>query len=560
MAKTISPAVPAVAPLTGIEDDAARQALQALADAHTTRNSAGDEGFVTRGELTQAVPQMIVEGLSATGGSVAGAGSGANWWGAVQAEIDRAVFASLAYQQINKKIEWMDATNNLSLKKIAELGDGFTTERIERREGDTALLTEVKALKVTTANNTAAILEEQTVRTTADSALAQDLLTLTSQVNTNSATIQTNQETQATWNTAAASQITTLQVGVADNAAAIQAESTARATLEGDLQATWTVRANVNGHVAGVALGVEGSGGTATSAFVVQADKFAVVTPGRAPKVPFYIGPTNQITLQGWLDWTYVDGRPTSLSGLNPSEGSKLSGIQSGATVGATIGTNLTKSGGGTAAASDFIASWNKLSSSNIATFMTTAAIGEAYIANAAIVSAKIADAAITTAKIGSAQVDTLQIKGNAVTVPQFTSRNAEIYPSSGAVELPANTHLEYVVAEDWINTGGSPVILIFSGTGGIGIVLDGYGGQIGGYRGFSVYVNGVRTFDQHYTAYASNKGSDEPVEFKDLAVKLDIPAGSVHIKLAVYMRSNYSEWYVLSRSRCTMTLLGCKR
>lgn len=529
MAKTINPAVPAVTPLTGVEDAAARQALQALADAHTTRNSAGDQGFVTRGELTRAVPQLIVEGLSATGGSVAGAGSGANWWGAVQAQIDRAVFASLAYQQINKKIEWMDAANNLSLKKIAELGDGFTTERIERREGDTALLTEVKALKVTTANNTAAILEEETVRTTADSALAQDIQTLTSQVNTNSATIQTNQETQANWNTATASQLTTLQADVDGNAAAIQTESTARATLEGDLQATWTVRANVNGHVAGVALGVEGGGGTATSAFVVQADKFAVVTPGGVPQVPFYIGPTDQLTLQGLLNWTYVDGRPTSLSGLNSSEGSKLGGIQAGATVGATFGVNI----GG------------QITSSNITTYIANAAIGTAQIGSAAIGSAQIADAAITAAKIGSAAitaakigdaaVDTLQIKGNAVTVPISASGTTSCETASTSF---SGAPVAVVVAARGTDSGW------FLGNGSLAVRLKVYRGTtlLKTIELASKYVNG-------------GEGSNDSIGGGGAWVIQDTPGSG-----SVYYKAQLESDNTLTGPECSLLVIGLKR
>lgn len=54
----------------------------------------------------------------------------------------------------------------------------------------------------------------------------------------------------------------------------------------------------------------------------------------------------------------------------------------------------------------------NKLTSSNISTYMASAAIASAYIG----------DAQITNAKIGTAAVDTLKIAGQAVTVPTATS------------------------------------------------------------------------------------------------------------------------------------------
>lgn len=83
-----------------------------------------------------------------------------------------------------------------------------------------------------------------------------------------------------------------------------------------------------------------------------------------------------------------------------------------GATVGATIGTNLS----------------GQITPSNVSTYIADAAIGNAQIDNAAITSAKIGtaqvltanigDGQITNAKIGNAAVDTLQVAGNAITAP----------------------------------------------------------------------------------------------------------------------------------------------
>lgn len=73
------------------------------------------------------------------------------------------------------------------------------------------------------------------------------------------------------------------------------------------------------------------------------------------------------------------------------------------------------------------ISTTNPITSSNISTYISAAAIGSAYIANASITNAKIANlavtgakiasASITNAKIGTAAVDTLKIDNNAVTV-----------------------------------------------------------------------------------------------------------------------------------------------
>ena len=86
----------------------------------------------------------------------------------------------------------------------------------------------------------------------------------------------------------------------------------------------------------------------------------------------------------GWVQWSQV----------------RLSRTQDGATKGADIGTNLTRDGV-VVAESDFVAGWNKLTASNMATYMAAAAIDTAYIKNAA--------------------VQTLKIGNDAVTVPQYS-------------------------------------------------------------------------------------------------------------------------------------------
>lgn len=93
-------------------------------------------------------------------------------------------------------------------------------------------------------------------------------------------------------------------------------------------------------------------------------------------------GPDGSVTISsGVVDWAKISSKPTSLSGLNAAEGTKLSGIQSGATVGATLGTNLYHSGT-PVATTDLLASWNKISSSNAATFFDANGLPGTYIQN----------------------------------------------------------------------------------------------------------------------------------------------------------------------------------
>ena len=109
------------------------------------------------------------------------------------------------------------------------------------------------------------------------------------------------------------------------------------------------------------------------------------------------------------------------------------------ATNGATIGYNLIKSGGGQAYATDFVATWNKMTAANISTYMANAAIDTALIKNAAITNALIASAAVGTAQIQNASVETLKIAGNAVSVP---SSSTGIYSASTSIYLSEAGHI----------------------------------------------------------------------------------------------------------------------
>lgn len=96
---------------------------------------------------------------------------------------------------------------------------------------------------------------------------------------------------------------------------------------------------------------------------------------------------------------------------------------ESFATNGATIGYNLLKNGGGTAFANDFVATWNKMTSANISTYMANAAIDTALIKNAAITNALIASLAV-----GTAQIQDLSVSGRKIAPPT----NGAIYVAGG--------------------------------------------------------------------------------------------------------------------------------
>jgi hypothetical protein len=75
--------------------------------------------------------------------------------------------------------------------------------------------------------------------------------------------------------TASASRIDTLSTSVDNNTASIQTNTS---SING-LQAKYTVKIDNNGHVSGFGLASETNNGATTSAFIIRADKFAIVDP-----------------------------------------------------------------------------------------------------------------------------------------------------------------------------------------------------------------------------------------------------------------------------------------
>lgn len=94
-----------------------------------------------------------------------------------------------------------------------------------------------------------------------------------------------------------------------------------------------------------------------------------------------------------------------------------------GATVGAKIGNNVTLPDGSVLNSTDFVHRLSKINDTNIGTFMSNAAIGNAYIGNAA--------------------VNTLQIAGNAVTVP-VSPVHYPMVSGSGTQSRNASINLPY--------------------------------------------------------------------------------------------------------------------
>lgn len=163
-------------------------------------------------------------------------------------------------------------------------------EATTRSTADSALATTITNLTSTVnTNNTdtlAALSQEATTRANADTAISNTVNTLAATVTTNNtnafAAIQSEATTRATADSALASNITTLTSTVNNNTASIQ---TVQSTVNG-IAAEYSVKLDVNGYVTGYGQYNEGPG---ASGFIVLADKFAIVTPGINPVVPFVV-------------------------------------------------------------------------------------------------------------------------------------------------------------------------------------------------------------------------------------------------------------------------------
>ena len=354
MASSIAPKLPGLPPTTGIQDPAARRFAEAVSD--SLRVIQGSDFVVS--QLNQS---------ASSGGTSSGTVAPAIT-GGTPAFISRWLASSSAYQALKQGIT-----------KIA-------------LQASDAL---------------AGLVQEKDARTVGDTTLASAINTMWAITGANQAISQSGSNLVSNWTASQASYWSTLNAEVFTSGgqtirAALKEEADARATLAGDIQATWTVRVDAGGYIAGVGLGVEGGPGGVTSSFIIRADKFAMVMPGYGEYVPFAIGPTG-VSFSGATSWAGVtgSGRPAD-----------------NATVGAVIGQNL----GGT------------FTAQNIAAYMPAAVIGQAQIQNAAIGQAQIQaaavgraqiqEAAIGYANIGDAEIGTLKVAGDAITVAVGASGN----------------------------------------------------------------------------------------------------------------------------------------
>lgn len=213
-----------------------------------------------------------------------------------------------------------------SQTRIAEMlaaNERISSEITRSQSADGELLTQINILLASTGENRASIVEETRVRTGLTDAHASRLTALDAKTDTanahigtlqtatatntsaiatsktelrtefaagdviNKAAIDTERTARVNADSALSTRVDTVQATSNGNTSSIQTQSTAIAGINTKLSATWSVKADVNGVVGGIALGNDGT----TVDFIVRASTFAIQGPSGSKSVPFVIYP-----------------------------------------------------------------------------------------------------------------------------------------------------------------------------------------------------------------------------------------------------------------------------
>ena len=218
------------------------------------------------------------------------------------------------------------------------------------------------------AQATADIEQINTVSVDSESAIAQSVATLIADVGDNSASITAINNVSATSDSAIAVAVNSLNVTVGDNQTTL---NEVKEVTDG-VSAQYTVTIDNNDHISGFGLVSDIIAGNPTSAFIVNADQFAIGGAGViTDEYPFVVYTTEQTVSKNGTNYTIPVG----------------------------------------------------------------VYIKDAFIQNAAIESAQIQNAAIISAKIADLAVDTIKIADQAVTIPSSTEL-ASSYTWGGTTEL----------------------------------------------------------------------------------------------------------------------------
>lgn len=168
----------------------------------------------------------------------------------------------------------------------------IAAEETARVNGDNALAQTIALIGAVNGNGSAFIVDASTAEISPGEALADRLTGLRSDIDDNVAAIALETTARSNGDSANAAAITALSARVDGNEAAVAVTASVAASAANgvtELEAQYTVKVDVNGYVAGYGLAATEVNGVPFSEFIVLADRFAVVTPGISPVVPFVV-------------------------------------------------------------------------------------------------------------------------------------------------------------------------------------------------------------------------------------------------------------------------------
>ena len=231
----------------------------------------------------------------------------------------------------------------------------IVTERSTRASADSSAASLTSALTTRVTNSESNISNELSTRSNKDNSLAQAVNTIWATIGGAQALIQDSSLASVSPAAVSATKWLQVQAAVTDpntglvNSASIKFELNAYASkVDGTLNTTFGIKANTNGVVTGVALatsaGAGSAAGTATSSFLVMADRFSLVSPtnNSLTPVPFSVDSSGNAVFTGsvYAAAGVFGGSLSAASGTFAGSLSAASGTFSGTLTAQSVNTN----------------------------------------------------------------------------------------------------------------------------------------------------------------------------------------------------------------------------
>ena len=216
-----------------------------------------------------------------------------------------------------------------------------------------------------------------------------------------------------------ASTVTTLAAAVGDNTSAVQTEATARAAADGVIEAKYTVKVDVGGHVAGYGLIANANNGATVSEFGIRADQFFLAPPTIAQNS----APASAARYVG-MSWVDTDNNDLH------RYWSGTAWVVDSPSLPFIVRTSPTTINGEAVPAGVYIRDG----------FIQNGTIVNAAIGDAAIDNAKIAN--VNAGKINAGFIDAGRIEAGSIDANKIDTRGLSIKDSAGNIILAAGTPL----------------------------------------------------------------------------------------------------------------------